>query len=133
MAPVACREPEYDGLTGMGVTTVISYLPVSQKTYWHGASFCLGDNPTKAFNCFDLCYSFKVLCQVEYGGTRQLHYATKNYMRNYAYASREYQPRRITYERALRNLTVLMFSHYINHLENTGPLKTTGPLWHTSV
>ena len=35
----------------------------------------------------------------------------------------EYQPRRILYERALRNLMVFMFSHYINHLENTGALE----------
>ena len=60
---------------------------------------------------------------MEYGGTRQLHFAAKNYMRNYAYVAREYQPRHITYERALRNLMVLMFSHYINHLENTRALE----------
>ena len=123
MAPIACRELEHDGLTGRDVTSVISYWPVSQKTHWHDARFCLGENPTEAFNRFDLCYSFKLLCWAEYGGTRQLHFAAKIYMRNYAYTAGEYQPRRILYERALRNLMVFMFSHYINHLENTGALE----------
>ena len=54
---------------------------------------------------------------------RQLHFATKNYMQNYAYTAREFQPQQIPYKRALRNLTVLMFSHYINHLENTGAME----------
>ena len=80
MAPIAYRELEHDGLTGEGVTSVISYWPISQKMYWHDASFCLGENPTEAFNCFDLCYSFKLLCWAEYGETHQLHYAAKNYM-----------------------------------------------------
>ena len=123
MAPIACREPEHDGLTREGVTSVISYWPVSQKTQWHNASFCLGENPTKVFNHFDLCYNIKLLCQAEYGGTRQLHFAAKNYMRNYAYTAGEYQPWHIPYERALRNLMVLMFSYYIKHLENTGALE----------
>ena len=85
MVPIACRELECDGLNGMGVSSVISYWPVSQKMHWHDASFYLGENPTEALNHFDLCYSFKVLCQAEYGGTHQLHFAAKNYMRNYAY------------------------------------------------
>ena len=70
-------------LTGEGVTSVISYWPTSQKTYWHDACICLGENPAKTYKCFDLCYSFKILCQAEYGGTQQLHLATKNYVRNY--------------------------------------------------
>ena len=55
----------------------------SQKTRWHDAHICLGETRTDAFNRFDLCYSLKVLCQAEYGGTRQLHHAAKNYARNY--------------------------------------------------
>ena len=61
-----------------------------------------------------------MLCQVEYGGTRQLHLTAKNYAHNYTYSARIHQNRRITYERALRNLTVLMFSHYVHQLENSG-------------
>ena len=123
MAPIACREPERDGLTGRGVASIIAYWSVSQKMHWHHASFCLGENPTETFNRFDLFYSFKLLCQVEYGRTHQLHFATKNYMRNYAYAAREYQAWHIPYQRALRNLMVLMFSHYVNHHENAGALE----------
>ena len=123
MAPVACRELDHDEITREGITSVISYWPVSQKTNWHNARICLGENPTEAFKHFDLCYSFKLLCCVEDGGTCQLHFAAKNYMRNYAYTAGEFQPRRILYQRALWNLTVLMFSHYINHLKNTGALE----------
>ena len=39
------------------------------------------------------------------------------------YTAGLHQNRQITYERALRNLTVLMFSHYINHLESSGALE----------
>ena len=49
-------------------------------------------------------------------------------MCNYAYAAGEYQPWCITYKRALRNLMVLMFSHYINHLENSRALEGHRPL-----
>ena len=109
MAPVACREPEHDGLTGGGITSVISYWPISKKTYGHDASICLGENPTVALNHFDLVTA--------------LNYYAKNYMRNYAYTAGEHPSRHIPYKRALWNLTVLMFSHYINHLENTGALE----------
>ena len=60
-----------------------------------------------------------MLCRVEYGGTRQLHIAVKNCARNYTYTARIHQNQRITYERALRNLTVLMFSHFVHQLENS--------------
>ena len=120
MAPVACREPYRDGLTGTGITSVISYWPVSQKSNWHDAKFCLGENPAENFNRFDLCYSFNLLCDAEYGGRKGLHIATKNYMRNYAVTAGPYGNRRIPYERALRNLIVIMFSHSIDNFENTG-------------
>ena len=121
MAFVACREPERDTLTGGEITSVISYWPTVQKIRWHDAHICLGERPAETYNRFDLCYSFKILCRAEYGGTQQLHIAVKNYIRNYTAG----QPLnwRITYERALRNLIVLMFSHYINHIENTGSLE----------
>ena len=41
----------------------------------------------------------------------------------YATTPGQPQNRQITYEQALWNLTVLMFSHYINHIENTGSLE----------
>ena len=61
-----------------------------------------------------------MLCRAEYGGTRQLHIAAKNYIRNYAYSTGIHQNRRISYERAFRNLTVLMFSHFVHQLESSG-------------
>ena len=121
MPPVACREPEHDKLTREGITSVISYWPTNQRTCWHDARICQGENPAETYKCFDLCYSFKILYWAKYGGTQQLHLATKNYVRNYT--AGQPQNRQITYERALQNLMVLMFSHYINHIENTGSLE----------
>ena len=124
MAPVSGpRFRDHNELTGEGINGIISYWPASQKTRWHDAHICLGETWTDAFNRFDLCYSFKVLCQAEYGGTRQLHHAAKNYVCNYGLTAGLHQNRRIPYERALRNLVVLMFSHYVNHLECTGSLE----------
>ena len=120
MAPVACREPYRDGLTGTGISSVISYLPVSQKSHWHDANFCLGENPAENLNRFDLCYSFNLLFDAEYGGRKGLHIATKNYMRNYAVTAGPYGSRKIPYKRALRNLIVIMFSHFVDNFENTG-------------
>ena len=101
--------------------SVISYWPMSQKTRWHDARICLGEGPAETYNHFDLCYSFKILCRAKYGGTRQLHIAAKNYVRNYT--ARQPLNWRITYERALRNLIILMFSDYINHIENSSSLE----------
>ena len=124
MAPVSGpRFRDHNELTGEGINGIISYWPASQKTRWHDARICLGETRTDAFNRFDLCYSLKVLCQAEYGGTRQLHHAAKNYTRNYGLSTGLHQNRRIPYERALRNLVVLMFSPYVNHLECTGSLE----------
>ena len=83
MAPIACRELEHDSLTGEGITSVISYWPTSQRSCWYNARICLGENPAETYKHFDLCYSFKILCQAKYGSTQQLHLATKNYVRNY--------------------------------------------------
>ena len=124
MAPVSSpRFRDHNELTGEGVSGIISYWPASQKTRWHDARICLGETWTDDFNHFDLCYSFKVLCQAEYGGTRQLHHAAKNYARNYGLTAGLHQNQHIPYEQALRNLVVLMFSHYVNHLECTGSLE----------
>ena len=84
MAPVSGpRYQDRNELTGEGIVNIISYLPSSQKTCWHNARICLGENRTLTLNRLDLCYSFKTLCHVEYGGTCQLHIAVKNYERNY--------------------------------------------------
>ena len=120
MAPIACWGLYQDGLLGTGITSVISYYPISQKLHWHDASFCLGDSPTENFNRFDLCYSFNLLCDAEYGGWKGMHIAAKNYMGNYAATAGRYGSQRITYKRALQNLLVVMFSHSVDNFENTG-------------
>ena len=123
MAPIACRKSYRDGLAGTGITSVVSYWPVSQKSHWHSANICLGENPAENFNRFDFCYSFNLLCDAEYGGRMGLHIAAKNYMRNYTATAGPYGSRRIPYERALRNLIVIMFSHSVDNFENTGSLE----------
>ena len=124
MAPVSGpRYRDRDELTGQGIVNIISYWPSSQRTHWYDARICLGETRTNTLNRFDLCYSFKMLCRAEYGGTRQLHLATKNYINNYAYSAGIHQNWQITYKRALRNLKVLMFSHCVHQLENSGSLK----------
>ena len=124
MAPVSGpRYQDQNELTGGGIVNIISYWPASQRTRWYDARICLGETQTDTLNRLDLCYSFKMLSWAEYGGTRQLHFATKNYMRNYTLSAGSHQNRWIPYERALRNLTVLMFSHHVHQLENSGSLK----------
>ena len=120
MAPVSGpRYQDHNELTGQGIVNIISYWPSSQRTRWHDAHICLGETRLDTLNRFDLCYSFKMLCWAEYGGTHQLHPTTKNYVCNYAYSARIHQNQRISYKRALRNLTVLMFSHFVHQLESS--------------
>ena len=136
MAPISSpRYQDRDELTRGGIVNIISYWPASPRTRWYDARICLGETRTDdariclgetrrdTLNRFDLCYSFKMLCQAEYGGTRQFHLAAKNYTRNYSLSTRLHQNRCITYERALRNHMVLMFSHYMHHLEGSRSLE----------
>ena len=127
MAPVSGpRYGDWDELTGEGIVNIISYWPAGQRTRWYDARICLGETQTNTLNRFDLCYSFKMLCQAEYGGTHQLHIAAKNYTRNYSYTAGIHQNQRITYERALRNLTVLMFLILCTSWRIPGPWRATG-------
>ena len=83
MAPIShLRYWDWDGLTGGGIVNIISYWPASQRTCRYDARICLGETRTNTLNRFDLCYSFKMLCRAEYGGTHQLHIAAKNYALN---------------------------------------------------
>ena len=76
MAPISApRYRDQDELTRGGIVNIISYWPASQRTHWYDARICLGRTWTNTLNRFDLCYSFKMLCWAEYGGTRQLHLA----------------------------------------------------------
>ena len=120
MTPVSGpRYRDRDELTGGGIVNIVSYWLASQRTHWYDARICLGETWTNALNCFDLFYSFKMLCRAEYGGTCQLHIAVKNYAHNYTYTAGIHQNQQITYKRALRNLMVLMFSHFVHQLENS--------------
>ena len=77
----------------------------------HGAPFCLGENPDS--KCFDLCYSFKTLVRLDYGGFGQLHQAAWNYRNNQVAAFARLEDNRMSYEKALQNLIVFLFAHYI--------------------
>ena len=81
----------------------------------HGATFCLGENPD--FKCFDLCYSFKTLVCLEYGGFRQLHQTVWNYRNNRVADFARSEDTRMSYEKALQNLIVFLFAHYIEAFE----------------
>ena len=121
MAPISSlRYRDWDNLTGGGIVNIILYWPASQRTGSYDACICLGETRTGTLNSLDLCYSFKMLCWAEYGGTHQLHFAAKNYMQNYAFSAGVHQNWQIPYKRALRNLMVLMFSHFMHKLENSG-------------
>ena len=99
MAPVSGPSfQNHNALTREGISSIISYWLASQKTRWHDACICLGETLADTLNRFDLCYSFKVLCQAEYGGTQQLHHAAKNYARNYGLSAGLDQNWRIPYE-----------------------------------
>ena len=102
--------------------SVLSYHPVTTRQTWeHGAQFCLGEN--LGFKYFDLCYSFKALVSLEYGSVRQLHEAAWNYWNNQAKVFGTGQDVRMSYEKALRNLIVFMFSYYIDAFECHGAWK----------
>ena len=98
---------------------MINYHPVSPRI--PGAPFCLGETPDlrgTLFNKLDLRYSFHRIVKTEYGGQKELHQAALNYRVNRTLdttiADRQYK---IPYEKALRNLVVLMFGHYIDAFE----------------
>ena len=95
--------------------------PISIRQNWdHGAPFCLGENPD--FKHFDLCYSFKTLVHLEYGGFGQLHQAAWNYRNNQVAAFTRSEDTRMSYEKALRNLIVFLFAHYIKAFECHGAI-----------
>ena len=93
--------------------------PVSiRQNQDHSAPFCLGENPD--FKRFDLCYSFKTLVCLDYGGFRQLHQAARTYRNNQVAAFARSEDNCMSYEKALRNLIVFLFAHYIEAFECHG-------------
>ena len=113
MAPGACREPSSSGVTGVPAT-IINYHPVSPRTSRHRcAALCLGESPAQArLKCLDLRCSFEVLVKAEYGGHDHLDFAARNYVENVR--REETGISGITYERALQNLVVAMYGHYVD-------------------
>ena len=113
MAPGACRESSSASVTGT-LVTLINYHPVSPRKSWHHcALLCLGEGLTRArLNCPDLRCSFEALLNAEYGGWDHLDFAAWNYVENVK--REETGIAGITYERALRNLVVAMYGHYVD-------------------
>ena len=113
MAPRACGELSSTGITGVPAT-IINYHPVSpQKSRHCCAALCLGESPAQArLKCLDLRCSFEALVKAEYGGRDHLDFAARNYVENVR--KEETGIGRITYERALQNLVVAMYGHYVD-------------------
>ena len=77
------------------------------------AALCLGESPAQVrLKCLDLRCSFEVLMKAEYGGCDHLDFAARNYIKNVR--REETGICGITYERALRNLVVAMYGHYVD-------------------
>ena len=112
MAPGACGELSLTGITG--VSTTINYHPVSPWRSRHRcAALCLGESPAQArLKCLELRCSFEALVKAEYGGRDHLDFAARNYIENMR--REETGICGITYERALRNLVVAMYGHYVD-------------------
>ena len=110
--------PDRHELTG-DLLSLINYLPASPRI--PGALFCLGETPDlrdTLFNKLDLRYSFHRIVKSKYGGQKELHQAALNYRVNWTLdTSLPDGQRQILYEKALRNLIVLMYSHYIDVFE----------------
>ena len=106
-------EQSLTGITG-APATIINYNPVSSRKSQHRcAALCLGESLAQArLKCFDLHCSFEALVKVEYGGCDHLDFAAWNYAENMR--REETGICGITYERALRNLVVAMYGHYVD-------------------
>ena len=113
MAPRACWETSSASVTGT-LVTLVNYHPVSpRKSRHHCAVLCLGEGSTRArLNCLDLHCSFDALINAEYGGRDHLDFAAWNYVENVR--REETGIAGITFERALRNLVVAMYGHYVD-------------------
>ena len=111
MAPGQHALDAHQNLTG-NYNFNYCYHPITiRQNRENGAPFCLGENPD--FKPFDLCYSFKTLVCVEYGGFASLHEAAWNYRNNWVAAFNHSEDAHMSYEKELWNLIVFLFAHYI--------------------
>ena len=118
MGPVSLPTSDRHELTGDLLSTIDYHLASHQIPR---VPFCLEETPDlrgTLFNKLDLRYSIHRIVKAEYGGQKELHQAALNYrvnrMLDTTIADRH---RQISYEKALRNLLVLMFGHYVNVFE----------------
>ena len=113
MAPRACGEPSSSGVTGVPAA-IINYCPVSPRISRHRcAVLCLRESPNQArLKCLDLHCSFEELVKAKYGGREHLDFVAQNYVENVR--REETRISGITYERALLNLVVAMYGHYVD-------------------
>ena len=118
MGLISLRSSTCNELTG-NLLSMIDYHPASPRI--PGAPFCLGETPDlrdTLFNQIDLCYSFHRIVRSEYGGEHELHLAAHNYRTNRALDPSLPDPQcLLPYEKALRNLIVMMFAHYVDVFE----------------
>ena len=113
MAPEACGERPSSGLTSTPADIINYQLVSPRKGQHHCATFCLGESPAQArLKCLDLRCSFEALVKAEYEGCNHLDFAARNYTENVR--REEVGVTGITYERALRNLIVAMYGHYVD-------------------
>ena len=118
MGPVSLRSSVRNKLTG-NLLSMIDYHPALPRI--PRAPFCLGETPDlqdTLFNQIDLRYSFHHIVRAEYGGEQELHMAAQNYRTNRVLDTTlpDQQPL-LTYEKALCNLIILMFGHYVDVFE----------------
>ena len=112
MAPGACRE-SLASITSTLVTLVNHHPESPRKSRHHCAMLCLGEGLTRAeLSCLDLHCSFEALINAEYRGRDHLDFVARNYLENVR--SQETGVAGLTYERALRNLIVTMYGHYVD-------------------
>ena len=113
MAPGACGERSSSGMTGTPADIIYYHLVSPRKGRHRCATFCPGESPAQArLKCLDLRCSFEALVKAEYGGRDHLDFAACNYTDNVR--REEVRVAGITYERALRNLIVAMYGHYVD-------------------
>ena len=104
MMPVACGVVMYKQGQPVGA--------VPSEPFKLNAPFCLGETCHYFKQC-DLFYSFHIIVKVQFGGLAQLDRAINNYRDNLNSLYRHLDMM-LTADRALRNIIVSTYSHYID-------------------
>ena len=113
MAPGACGEHTSSSLTRMPASILNYHSVFARKSRHCCAALCLGENPAQAeLKCLDLRCSFEAIVKAEYGSCDHLDFVAQNYTENIK--KEETGIAGITDERALHNLIVAMYGHYVD-------------------